>query len=281
MKKGYIIYAREDLERNREFAQRFVKYGPEYGLDIGILKEEQIVYGIESGLPHCGVSPCDFAINRARNAYLARFLEERGARVFNSSEVTRLCNDKCAAYLFAVGKIPCLDTYILKRRDLLQGAAKLCFFPCVIKQLTSHGGQKVFLCGNYAEAFNAAEQVDGEYAIVQRPLAEEGISDIRVFVMGNRIIGAVRRKAKDGIKANFCQGGEISLYQVGGKLKGYVERLTQKLYFDFVGMDFLTADDEHFYFNEIEDAVGSRSLCILKGIDTSRIYLNYIKDILK
>lgn len=281
MKKGYIIYTRQDLERNREFAQRFVKYGPEYGLHIEILTEEQISYGVEGQILSCSIPAWVFAINRTRNFYLAKCLEGRGAAVFNGSEVTRLCNDKCAAYFFAAGKIPCLDTYIYRRTDLLENAAKPGFFPCVIKQPSSHGGQKVFLCGDLPQAEKAARQVESEFLIIQRPLAVEGISDIRVFVMGSRIIGAVRRKASSGIKANMCQGGQVSLFKVGKKLSSYVEKLTKEIYFDFVGIDFLTTDDESFYFNEIEDAVGSRSLCILAGVDTARLYLEHIKDRLK
>lgn len=281
MKKGYIIYTAKDLERNREFAKRFTDYGRDYGLDISILTEDRIEYGIKGNSFYCDVKPCDFAINRTRNHLLAKCLEGIGVKVFNGSEVTRICNDKTSAYLYATGKeIPCLDTYIYKKGDFLRGRA-IGFFPCVIKQPASHGGERVFLCEDPSQAIEAARQTEGEYVIAQRLLATEGISDVRVYVLGNEIFAAVKRTAKEGIKANFCQGGEISLYEVPRKLKEYVKRLTGELFFDFAGLDFLTVNDEDFYFNEIEDAVGSRSLCILKNIDTSRVYLDYIKDSIK
>ena len=43
-----------------------------------------------------------------------------------------------------------------------------------------------------------------------------------------------------------------------------------------VGFDFLTSDFNDYYFNEIEDCAGSKSLCILKSVDTSEMIMQHI-----
>jgi glutathione synthase/RimK-type ligase-like ATP-grasp enzyme len=99
--------------------------------------------------------------------------------------------------------------------------------------------------------------------------------------MGNRVLGAVKRTAANGIKANYCKGGSISLYNIDKGLEENVNRLLNTGYYDFAGFDFLPDGKGGYYFNEIEDAVGSRSLCMLAGIDTAEEYIKYISKILK
>jgi gamma-F420-2:alpha-L-glutamate ligase len=277
MKKGVLIYKDSDYRINEEFAQRFVDKCGKFGLDIEIVLESRLSYGVKSGVFYFDYDGAPaFAVNRTRNHYLANVLERCGIKVFNGSAVTRLANDKAAAYLAAAGEnIPCLNTYIYAK----EYAANLRDFPAVIKQPYSHGGEKVFWCRSKSELKEALAKIDGGYAVAQSPLTGDRINDIRVYVCGNKILAAVNRAAPQGsFKANYKSGGGISLTEVDEVLTDYVNRFLKKHYYDFAGFDFLTSDYKNYYFNEIEDCVGSRALCILKDIDTSEILMRHISE---
>ncbi|MDD4002894.1 MAG: hypothetical protein PHE12_01710 [Clostridia bacterium] len=274
MKRGLLIYTDSGYEANKDFAQRFKLGGNKYGLDIDILLESKTVYGINEGNFYFNYGKPDFVINRTRNYYLAFILEQLGIRVFNNSGVTRQCNDKADAYLAAAKyKVPCLSTYISAKEYGLYAES----FPAVAKQLFSHGGKKVFLCSCKKELEESALQIEGGYAITQNFLGGKEINDIRVYVLANKIIGAVKRTAHEGgFKANYCCGADIALFSPHQRLVRYINRFLKHNYYDFAGFDFLTADFANYYFNEIEDCVGSRTLCILKDIDTSSLFMQHI-----
>ena len=274
MKRGFLVYTDSGYEENKEFAQRFKCGGNKYGLEIDILLESKAVYGIHDGGFYFNCGKPDFVINRTRNYYLAFVLEQLGVRVFNGSGVTRQCNDKADAYLAAAKyKVPCLNTYLSAKEYGLYAQS----FPAVTKQLFSHGGKKVFLCKDEKELKESARQIEGVYGITQNLLGGKEINDIRVYVLANKIIGAVKRTAPEGgFKANYSLGACIELFSPPKKLVEYINRFLKHNYYDFAGFDFLTANFEKYYFNEIEDCVGSRTLCILKDIDTSSLLMQHI-----
>jgi glutathione synthase/RimK-type ligase-like ATP-grasp enzyme len=284
MLNGLLLYNDYDYEVNRDFAKRFTGRSKDFGLNIELVLESGIRYGLRGGkfcFEHNGKSVTGnnyvFAINRTRNAFIARVLENLGVRVFNGSGITALCNDKNAAYLQAgLLGLPLLDTYIYTKDAAVNAAID---YPAILKEPFSHGGDDVYLCENHDETKAAIDKIKGRFVTLQQKLPSKNVCDIRVFVLGNKVIGAVKRSAVNGFKANYCKGGQISLYEIDCKLQGYVDKLLKIGKFDFAGFDFLYNGD--YFFNEIEDAVGSRSLCILKNIDTSVLYMEYITGTLK
>ena len=283
MKKGLLLYSDIDYKKNIEFAKRFLDKCENFGLKIDLALESDIKYGICENNFYCEIGNLNiknnynFAINRTRNALLALTLENIGVRVLNSSKITAICNDKNTAYIKAAKNgVPCLNTFFYDKDNIDINKIN---FPVVLKQPFGHGGNNVYLCKDKKQFINAINIINGRFVTVQQKLNTEEVSDIRVFIMGNNPIYAVKRTSVSSFKANYCQGGKIALYDIDTRLKCYIKKLFNIGYFDYAGFDFLY-DGKDYFFNEIEDAVGSRSLCILKNIDTCELYLEYINKIL-
>lgn len=283
MKKGLLIYNDCDYELNSEFAQRFLNKCKSYMLEINLAMQSNLKYGICDGEifacyngKNFDKNNYDFAINRTRNAYIADILEFKGIRVYNSATVTKLANDKNAAYIHAAKlKIPCLDTAICEKDAVKYIKPD---FPVVVKQPFGHGGENIYLCNTIEEIEERAKETKERFLTVQQKLNCAAVNDIRVYIMGNNVIGAVKRTATKGFKANYCKGGNITLIEPDKILLEYVNKILENDYYDFAGIDFLY--NGNYYFNEIEDAVGSRSLCILKNTDITDMYLEYISNTL-
>ena len=79
----------------------------------------------------------DFVINRSRDYIISKEYEKIGIRVFNSSEVTRIANNKGLTYKFLKGKVPFMPTEYEKLM-LISGVNvnnNLISYPLCVKKL--------------------------------------------------------------------------------------------------------------------------------------------------
>ena len=83
-------------------------------------------------------------------------------------------------------------------------------YPFVIKQLESTQGHGVFLIKNRkhaSEVINTHQSANKKF-IIQEFVAESKGADIRALVVGNKVVAAMKRQAKNGeFRSNLHQGG--------------------------------------------------------------------------
>ncbi|MBU3812799.1 MAG: hypothetical protein H9893_14275, partial [Candidatus Niameybacter stercoravium] len=217
----------------------------------------------------------DFAINRSRESMLSKQLELMGIRVFNSYEVTYLANHKGRTHQFisSLG-IPSLKTSFFYPEFM--NSEKVPFeYPFVIKAPGGHGGTEVFMVHTGYELQQILRDYGHKEWILQEVCSHVG-EDVRVFVIGGKIIGAIRRYSQTDFRANYCLGGKIEWYDLHEEQKKLVERILKHLPCDYVGIDFMIDARGKFIFNELEDAVGSRSLYTLRKVDTAKLYIEHV-----
>lgn len=161
----------------------------------------------------------------------------------------------------------------------------------VIKSVSGHGGREVMLLSDYFDKYNCSfedfkpapvlqERTAADYyadKYVVQPLIECDGRDLRVYIVGGRIIGAVLRTAHDGFKSNFSLGGSVELYTLNDAQKSIVKKITDSLAIDYGGLDFLVCGkNDELVFNEIEDVVGARMLSECSDIDYIGCYVKHI-----
>ncbi|MBE5935516.1 MAG: hypothetical protein E7262_06965 [Lachnospiraceae bacterium] len=194
----------------------------------------------------------------------------------------------------------------------------------IIKSVDGHGGTEVYLLKDYIDLLthnnksNATCTINNVYDnksighnitnqtdltdntsikniqlkdMVIQPLIKGDNKDVRVYVLNNKIIGAVLRQGKNSFKSNYSLGGEVSLYNLSpsevsivNKIISIFNNYTKNYYIQglfYVGIDFIIDDSGKFLFNEIEDVVGSRMLYQVSDIDIVDVYLKEIQDRLK
>lgn len=152
----------------------------------------------------------------------------------------------------------------------------------VIKSVTGHGGQEVMTLNEFLisdkvygeQEFDASGYYNEKYVI--QPLIETGTRDLRVYVIGKIIIGAVLRESVIGFKSNYSLGGNVRLYTLDECQKNIVYKIINAFDFSYVGIDFLLTSDDKLIFNEIEDVVGARMLSECTNIDYVNMFINYI-----
>ncbi len=251
---GYIIY--EDTEGKKDYINRHIQYMKEKGVQLELVMLDELRY------KH---TP-DFAIMRAIAPNVSKSLENKGVRVFNNSLVSEICNDKLKTYLLMKENGITYPTLYKKTEEITQ-------YPVVVKSRNGHGGTEVFKADNRDEAERYLHRLEGR-GIIQQFVDTPG-KDLRVYVIGDKIVGAMLRKSTTDFRSNFCLGGSASVYKLSKSEEELTKRISSLLKFDYVGIDFIFHRGK-IIFNEIEDVVGSRMLYTYTDIDIVKIYVDYI-----
>ncbi len=259
--RAVVLYDEERFARNAKFAEMLVVACEKRGVKAEALLKNQLDFG---NLP-------DLIIRRCVDDELTERLEKSGVYVSNDSCVSRIANDKGETYRFFSEKgINMCETLSF---DVLPESCPLPF-PCVIKAADGHGGTQVFKAENGAEYALARTELNGYSSVVQ-PFLECAKSDVRAYMLGGRLLCAVKRTAEEGFKSNFSLGGKVRPYFLSASENALVEQVSALLDADFVGIDFFPNGDEPIL-NEIEDVVGTRMLYSLGLCDAAEVLVDFL-----
>ncbi|WP_342511078.1 ATP-grasp domain-containing protein [Sporosarcina sp. FSL K6-1522] len=259
--KGYVYYSEQEALRNRLFIDDLIKEATQAAIDLKLL--------IGQERPNRNA---DFILFRDRNPELAIAFEQEGFRLFNRAEVNHIANDKLKAFQLAtLLGVPAVPSKSIREVHGIDT------YPCILKTVDGHGGQEVVLCSSEAQASAFFKQFHNKHIIVQ-PYIESGACDVRVFMIGEEVVGAVKRTGKDSFKSNYTLGGSIEKYPLASRQLQDVQTIARALKSDYIGIDFILLPDGEWLFNEIEDPVGARSLYTTHDFSVARKLIRYVKE---
>ncbi len=254
MTSCWILYDRRDLAFNGFFAGRLLEACTDLGMCTRIVTTDDIPDHAPDAL-----------INRSRDAGIAERLESEGTRSFNSSLVTKVCNDKMATYRFADSiSVPHMPASV-PGEDAPPGP------PWIIKSRSGHGGSEVFM----AEDEDEMRRLCGT---LRDPLVQSMAApgrDMRVYVLGGRVLASVMRTSGSDFRANYKLGGKAELCRIPPAAEKCVSKVCEALEPDLVGVDFVF-DEGIPVLNEIEDAVGTRMLYSLTSLDAAALLAEHV-----
>ena len=261
MKKGLIIYQKEDIKKNQWFIDQFLKEMNDAALSLKCLSEEEV-------FDYLNNHHIDYVIYRGRNYLFSEQLERRGIRVFNNSQVNKTANNKLLSYDFAKeNDIKSVETYL--DPSLIKDR------PFIMKSVSGHGGQEVFLINDLKEIAIIKEKYPSLSFIYQDYLKNDG--DLRLYILNHQFIGGVLRFNKDDYRNNYSLGASAKLFNPPKEVVDIAIKISHLLEADYIGVDFLKINEQYFFL-EIEDPVGARMLYQLSDIDIIKQYAAYIKS---
>lgn len=265
---AWLIYDRVGAEKNRDYIDYHLKLGEEYSISFEVM-DSYPDFNTDS-VP-------DFALVRTINPDINKALEDRAIPTFNSYKVSYIANHKgrCMDFISRNTSVPCIPTRIIS------GDSRLCPGN-VIKPASGHGGKNVTRVGEDGIFPDELKEVLKTDDVICQPFIEGPGEDVRVYVIGKRIVAAVRRRAEgDEFRANASLGGATEKYILNDEETEYVNQIISLFDFGMVGIDFIIDNEGRFIFNEIEDVVGARMLYKTHPeIDILREYLEYITKVI-
>ena len=177
---------------------------------------------------------------------LSEHLEKMGIRVFNGSKATRICKNKFSAIQFLQERgIPTPAT----RLALTPGAAvksiKSMKKPVIIKLLSGSLGKGVIKINSNAEADAIMDTLNtlGQMIYFQEYIETNG-EDIRAFVIGDKVVAAMKRVAANGdFRSNIYQGAKGFKIELDGRLEKLALKAAHIVGADIAGVDIILGDE--------------------------------------
>lgn len=193
-------------------------------------------------IPRIGAS-----VTKAGCAVVAQF-ESMGVRVVNGADAILGARDKLRSLqLMARAGIPIPASAVVRASDDLDEAVgQVGGLPCVLKLLKGTQGIGVML----AESHEGLESVLqafwslGHTVLLQEFVAESKGRDVRAFVVGDRVVGAMRREAPMGeFRSNIHRGGMGRKVDLSPGDERQVIAAARAHHLEVAGVDFLESRD--------------------------------------
>jgi gamma-F420-2:alpha-L-glutamate ligase len=165
----------------------------------------------------------DFVLFWDKDSYLADAIEKLDIKMFNSAEAIRICDDKALTYtaLMKAGiKTPntlvlpfTFGNNVLKYFDIINKMiiSSNINYPFVVKERFGSFGDQVYLVHNEGEFILLLQQVGEKPLLVQEYLDFSFGKDLRVNIVGNKVLSSVLRINKQNFRSNVHQGGRMEV----------------------------------------------------------------------
>ncbi|MFV0445769.1 MAG: 30S ribosomal protein S6--L-glutamate ligase [Planctomycetaceae bacterium] len=137
-------------------------------------------------------------------------------------------------------------TFVRDREDVLPAIRRVGGAPVIIKLLEGTQGVGVILAETekIAEAIIETLQSTRQNVLVQRFVAESKGKDIRAFVVGDRVVAAMRRVAQPGeFRSNVHRGGKAEPVELDDQYRNAAVKAAQIMGLRVAGVDILEAAD--------------------------------------
>lgn len=225
----------------------------------------------------------DFVIMRDKFPVLAKAFEYRGIPVFNSSDTIRICDDKAEMSVTLEGRgvlrpltLISPQTYGNKiGEDFIRQVADRIQFPVIVKKTRSSYGMGVFKADNYSELKKFANFT--ESIVFEEYIPYPFGQDIRVFVVGDKITGAMRRKGRKGdFRSNIELGGTAEKVAIDENIKELAFAAIKAVGADYGGVDIIDCAEPVVI--EVNASAGFREMDRANNTDTAAYIIDYIME---
>jgi ribosomal protein S6--L-glutamate ligase len=119
-------------------------------------------------------------------------------------------------------------------------------FPIILKTPSGSQGKGVAIIESKRGLKSVIEMFDnGEPIVLQQYVKESSGKDIRVFVVGNQVVGAMKRETtqRGEFRSNFHLGGKVSMTELSDHEKTLAMAATKACGLDVAGVDILRTND--------------------------------------
>lgn len=272
-----VLYSRARVEEKMLFDMLDAR-----GVDYDRIDDRDISFDLSNPEPWRKYDVVlDRSINFSRALYTLRILNDWGIRTVNTAHVTETCGDKLvtSSALFRAG-VPSPAVKVAFTAEAALKTMQEMGFPVILKPVIGSWGRLLSKLNDRdaAEAILEHKEVLGSYQhsifYIQEYIAKPE-RDIRAFVVGDRTIAAIYRKASHWI-TNTARGGEASNCPVTPELDALCVAASQAVGGGITGVDVLEDGDRGFLVNEVNHTIEFRNSITTTGVDIPNMIIDYV-----
>ena len=209
------------------------------------------------------------------------WLENRGLRVVNSPRAIERSVDKfyTTTLLHDAGLlVP--ETVVCERVEDAMAAVRS-MGDVVIKPIFGSLGHGMVRVSDPDVALRVVRALDQIRSVfyVQRAIDHSG-RDLRVFVVGGRVLGAIERRAPAGEwRTNVAIGGSATAVDISPEIEQVALRAAAAVGADYAGVDVLPARDGALYVLEVNGIPGWEGLQQATGLDVAAAIVEHLERV--
>ena len=216
---------------------------------------------------------------RGNDTNVSKILEKRGIKVINSTFTINNCVDKLKTHEF-VKRLNINQILTYQLNDInYEKAVSLVGLPFILKYRFGKQGMNIYIINNIEEFNEVIKNINPSDYLLQEYIKHTYGKDVRVFIIGNEVIGACMRVNNSDFKSNLAQGGLSYHYEIDDIIKNNSLKLAKELKGDIISVDYVFGDNG-LLFCEANTNPGFASFNYL-GYPIRELFMKYIKKLLK
>ena len=288
---GYIVYngfwnaAPSDPVRRltAAAAERGVTLTPVKNTELIVTLSPTLLVTTAAGVP---VTAADFALFWDKDTRLARVLESVGVRLYNTAFAVAACDDKGETHrLLSAAGIPAPKTLVapmtyVKVTDaaepFLRTAEQELSYPMVVKECFGSFGRQVYLVQNGGELRRLVYTFGSRPFLLQEFIRDGAGEDTRLYLVGDTVCAAIRRKSETDFRANVELGGVATPYTPTETEMELARQCRRVLGLAFGAVDFLHRADGTVLVCEVNSNAYMAGLTACTGIDVAGAIVEYV-----
>lgn len=169
-------------------------------------------------------------------------------------------------------------TFVREKKDVIPAIERVGGAPVVIKLIEGTQGIGVLLADTMKQAESIIEllQSQKQNVLIQKFVAESKGKDIRAFVVGDRVVAAMRRVAQgQEFRSNVHRGGIAEAVELDEQYRETAVRAAQILGLQVAGVDMLEGKDGP-QIMEVNSSPGLEGIETCTGLDIAGAVIDYI-----
>ena len=262
---------------------RMVEEFDRLGVEVTVLPNDKFVSYVKEGNSVCDLS-ADFVLFFDKDRYTSELLEKSGVRVFNSAAATAVCDDKMLTHVtLANCGIPmpttlpgalCYNPQGELSCEYLHKAVDILGLPLVVKECYGSYGEQVYLVETLAELKAKLAQIKTKAYLLQRFEADSRGKDMRVIVIGGKVVCGMLRENKRDFRSNVNSGGVATAVDVPQDIAKLCEKVARIIGLDYCGIDVLLTETPKIC--EVNSNAMFAAMEEATGINVAKLYAEHI-----
>jgi RimK family alpha-L-glutamate ligase len=207
------------------------------------------------------------------------WIEEQGIPVMNPPRAIERCVDKFYTDVrLRQAGLPTPETIVCESSaDVLRAIREM--GDVIVKPIFGSMGHGLVRVSDPELAVRIVRPLEQMRTVfyVQRALAHDG-RDVRVFVAGGQVLGAIEREAPDGDwRSNVARGGRAHAIDLPAAWADLAVRAAAAVGADYAGVDLLPARDGTTYVLEVNGIPGWQGLQRATGVDVASALVAHLE----
>ena len=285
MKGLLIINQFVDSDKFTEIHRMLQNAADGLGIRLDVKKSGELLHNIA----FLQQLPYDFILFWDKDILLAKMLEACGFPVFNSADAIFFCDNKGYTDLILREhqlRTPLTFTapltyerYGYRPTDFTEKIIEQLGFPFIIKELRGSFGQQVYLVHDREEMDRVLDSVGYKGILFQEFIAHSAGKDVRINVVGDRIVSSMLRYSVSGdFRSNITNGGKSENFEASPAQQAAAVEACRALGLDYAGVDVLFGEDDEPIICEVNSNPHFKSSLDCTGVDMSPLILSHIKE---